>query len=462
MIKNIDVFENYPIPKAVFKMAFPTIAGMIVAVFYNMVDMFFVGQTGDPNQVAAVNVATPVFLFLMAIGNIFGVGGTSFLSRALGEKNYKKVSNITTFCFYIGLLAGVLGGALLIIFMDPILHSVGTSDNTFQLAKNYLFWLALGGPFVVLFCVYSNLIRGEGSANASMFGSMAGTITNIILDPIFILDSFCGIKCLGLGVSGAAMATIIGNIVSVIFYLCHVIFKSSIITINPKYLKLSRWILTGIITIGLPASLTNILMSLSNIAVNKFLVQYGDISVAGMGIAMKANMLVIFMQLGTGIGISPLVGYCFGAKNFNRLRGIIKFSVLYNVMVGVILTTIYFLFTEQIVSTFISGDGELVQETIKSGITCLKALMLSSPFIGILFILNFSFQGMGKAIPSLMLAISRQGFIFLPLIIILNSLIGFRGVILAQPIADLCSVTIAATMFFFVNKNFNKIEAKNS
>lgn len=453
MIKNIEVFENYPIPKAVFKMAFPTVASMIVAVFYNMVDMFFVGQTGDPNQVAAVNVVIPVFLFLMAIGNIFGIGGTSFLSRALGEKNYEKVSNISSFCFYAGILAGIIGGMCLILFMNPILRSVGTSENTFKFATSYLFWLSLGGPFVVLFSVFSNLIRGEGSANASMFGSMAGTFTNIILDPIFILDEFLGIKCLGLGVSGAAMATIIGNIVSVTFYICHIAFKSQILTLNPKFLKITKSLIIGIITIGLPASLTNILMSLSNIVVNKFLVGYGDVSVAAMGIAMKANMLVIFIQLAVGISISPLVGYCYGAKNFKRMKGVIKFSTLCNVTAGIFLTFIYFIFAKDIVSIFISGSGEMIDLTIEKGISCLKALMVSSPVIGIMFVLNFSFQGMGKAIPSLMLAVSRQGFIFLPLIIILNMFFGFNGVIFAQSIADLCAIVLAFVMFLCINKN---------
>ena len=459
MNQNIDVFEKYPIPKAVFKMATPTVAGMIVAVFYNMVDMFFVGQIGDPNQVAAVNVATPVFLFLMALGNIFGVGGTSFLSRALGEKNYEKVSSTSAFSFFAGLAAGILGGALLIIFMTPILRSAGTSENTFAFARDYLFWLSLGGPFVVLFSVYSNLIRGEGSATASMIGSIAGTITNIILDPIFILDSFLGIPCLGLGVRGAAMATVLGNIVSVGYYLVHVIFKSQILTINPKYLKNIKETFFGIITIGLPASLTNILMSLSNIVINKFLVTYGDVSVAGMGIAMKANMLVIFIQLGTGIGISPLVGYNYGSKNYKRMKGIIKFSAMCNIISGMIITAFYFVFTEQIVHMFISGDSELVHRTIEAGIHCLRALMISAPFIGILFVLNFSFQGMGKAIPSLLLAISRQGFVFLPAVIILNSIMGFHGVILAQPIADLFSIILAICFFLILNKEFKKAQA---
>ena len=219
MNKNIEIFENYSVPKAVFTMAIPTITSMIVSVFYNMVDTFFVGQTGDPNQVAAVSVATPVFLFLMAAGNIFGVGGASFVSRALGEKNYDKVKNISSFCFYTGILVGLLGTFLLLTFMTPILKAVGTSENTFTFAKDYLFWTALGGPFIVLQCAFSNLVRSEGASQKAMTGMMIGTITNIVLDPIFILDSFLGIPCLNLGVSGAAIATVIGNIVSVVIFL---------------------------------------------------------------------------------------------------------------------------------------------------------------------------------------------------------------------------------------------------
>ncbi|MBQ9908591.1 MAG: MATE family efflux transporter, partial [Treponema sp.] len=146
MLKNIDVFEKDPIPRAVFKLAIPTVLSMIVAVFYNMVDTFFVGRTGDPNQVAAVSVVTPVFLFFMAAGNIFGMGGSSFLSRALGEKQYDKVKKISSFCLYAGILTGVLGAILMLAFMTQILNAVGTSENTFGFAKSYLSWIAYGGP----------------------------------------------------------------------------------------------------------------------------------------------------------------------------------------------------------------------------------------------------------------------------------------------------------------------------
>ena len=452
MLKNIDVFEKDPIPKAVFKLALPTVLSMIVAVFYNMVDTFFVGRTGDPNQVAAVSVATPVFLFFMAAGNIFGMGGSSFLSRALGEKQYDKAKKISSFCLYAGFATGVIGAILMLTFMAQILNAVGTSENTFGFAKSYLSWIAYGGPAIVISTAFTNLIRGEGAAQSSMKGMMAGTVANIILDPIFILDSFLGIPCLGLGVAGAAIATVIGNLVSILFFFIHVCKPGSVLTLSPKYFAIRNGILKGVLLIGLPASITNILMSLSNILMNTFLVTYGDVAVAGMGIAMKANMLVVFVQLGLGAGVQPLVGYNFGARNFRRMKDTMKFAVLCNTVAGLILTAAYFVFTRQIVSVFIGDEA-----VIEMGMKMLRALMYSSSFLGILFVLNFSFQAMGKAKESLALAISRQGFVFVPCTIIMNKLIGLEGLILSQPIADIVSIFIALTMFMFMNKDFKNM-----
>uniref|UniRef100_UPI00388F0D57 MATE family efflux transporter n=1 Tax=Treponema sp. TaxID=166 RepID=UPI00388F0D57 len=357
MLKNIDVFEKDPIPKAVFKLALPTVLSMIVAVFYNMVDTFFVGRTGDSNQVAAVSVATPVFLFFMAAGNIFGMGGSSFLSRALGEKQYNKAKKISSFCLYAGIFTGVVGAILMLTFMRQILNAVGTSENTFKFAKSYLTWIAYGGPAIVISTAFTNLIRGEGAAQSSMKGMMAGTVANIILDPVFILDSFLGIPCLGMGVAGAAIATVLGNLVSIVIFFAHILKPSSILTLSPKYFAIRNGIMKGVLLIGLPASITNILMSLSNILMNTFLVKYGDVAVAGMGIAMKANMLVVFVQMGLAAGVQPLIGYNYGARNFQRMKGTIKFSVMCNIIAGVFLGILYFTFTRQIVSVFIGDEA---------------------------------------------------------------------------------------------------------
>lgn len=448
-IKNIDLFESAPVPKAVFSLAIPTVLSMIVSVFYNMVDTFFVGQTGNPHQVAAVSVATPVFLFFMAAGNIFGVGGSSFLSRALGEKHYDKVKKISAFCFYGGIVVGIAGQILMFTFMRPILRAIGTSGNTFEFARQYLFWVACGGPAMVVAGAFTNLIRGEGAAKSSMIGMMSGTVANIILDPIFILDSFHGIPGFGMGVAGAAIATVIGNLVSIAVFLLHVCSKNSVLSIRPRYFSVRGGILSGVLAIGLPASLVNILMSLSNIVTNKILVSYGDIPVAAMGIAMKANMLVIFVQLGFAMGIQPLIGYNYGARNFTRMKSVMKFSMLCVVIAGCKLTGIYFAFTRQIISVFISDPA-----VIETGIKLLRMLMCSGPFIGIMFVFNFTFQAMGKAIPALVLAASRQGFIFLPMIYLLNAIFHLDGAIFAQPVADFCAIFIALGMFLHMNKRF--------
>ena len=475
MTRNVEIFENTPVPKAVFKFAVPTVLSMIVAVFYNMVDAFFVGLTNDPSQFAAVNVATPVFLFLMAAGNIYGMGGSSFLSRALGEKNYGKVKNISSFCFYAGIATGIVGGALLIFFMHPILRAVGTTETTYGFARDYLGIVAFGGPLVVLANAYTNLIRGEGASSASMFGMMAGTAANIVLDPIFILDELFGVKLLGMGVAGAAVATVIGNAVTLAMYLRHVASKNSVLALSPRHFMARNGILRGVLAIGLPASLTNILMSLSAIVTNKLLASYyavrvtdepllshistflggvpvfGDVPTAAMGVAMKANMLVVFVQLGLAIGISPLVGYNFGAKNYTRMKAVMKFAVAANVIAGLVLTGVYFLFTTQIINIF-SNDPAVVD----MGIVIIRAFMFSSPIIGIMFVLNFTFQAMGKGIQSLILAVSRQGIVFFPLILLLNRIVGLYGIIYAQPAADIIAVLIAFGMFLSLNREFKK------
>ena len=298
--------------------------------------------------------------------------------------------------------------------------------------------IAFGGPLIVVSIAFSNLVRGEGDAKSAMVGMMSGTIANIILDPFFILPQF-----LGMGVAGAAVATLIGNLVSIIVYLAHVVSKKSALSISPAFFTVKDGVFTGVLAIGLPASITNILMSLSNIVLNKQLVTYGDIPVAAMGIAMKANMLVIFVQMGIAMGVQPLIGYNYGAKNYKRMKAALRFSLFVDIAAGVLLAAVYYIFTREIISVFMKDNPAVID----SGMMMLRALMISSPVLGIMFILNFTFQAMGKALPSLSLAVSRQGFIFLPLIFILKEMFGLDGLVLAQPIADYASIAMAVIMF---------------
>lgn len=457
MKDNTKIFAEYKVPKAVAAMALPSMMGMLINIIYNLADTFFVGQTGDSNQVAAVSVSMPLFLFFLAIGNLFGIGGCAFISRSLGEGKNDRVKTISSFCIYGALALGIIVGILFFFFREPLLYLVGASDNTIGFAQDYLKWVAIGAPFSVLSITVCNLVRGEGAAKTSMIGSILGQIVNVILDPIFILDS--GDKLFGItlpfgfdmGVAGAAIATVLGNVFSVVFFLVYFLRGKSILSITPKRFSMKNGIAKGVINVGLPASLNNLLMSVSNIIVNIVLVSYGDNAVAAMGVAMKANMLVVMLQIGLGQGVQPLIGYCYGAKNYTRMKKCMGFSIVCNIVIGTVMMLFYLVFRENVISMFIDNA-----EVVNLGVKMLTAIMTPGPVIGIMFVLNFAFQGMGKGIQTFILSVGRQGIIYIPLLFILNKLVGLDGIIWAQATADFVCVVMSIVMFVFVMRSVNK------
>lgn len=431
MNTNKELFEEAPVSKAVTVMAVPTIITMLVVVIYNMADTFFIGQTNDAMQVAAVSLANPVFMVFMAFGNLFGIGGSSAISRALGEKRIERAKQITAFCCYASLGLGVILSVVFIIGMDGLLALIGASDNTIGYAGQYLTWISLGAPFIMFGTAFGNILRGEGAAKESMIGNLIGTVTNIILDPIMILG-------LGWGVTGAAIATVIGNMAACGFYLAYFIRKKSALSIHPKYFKMGEGIATGIMAIGIPASLNNILMSCANIILNNILAGYGDTPVAAMGVAMKANMLVVLLQIGLCTGIQPLIGYSYGSGNVKRLKKVFRFTGICALVMGTSLTILMVIAREYIIHAFIDDVA-----VVEAGIEMMIALQLPGPVLGILFLCINTLQGMGKALPSLLLTICRQGLIFVPLVFILNAIWGLEGVIYAQAAADFVSIVLA-------------------
>ncbi len=457
MRDNTQVFENYKVPKAVATMAVPSMLGMLINIVYNLADTFFVGQTGDSNQVAAVSVSMPLFLMFLSVGNLFGVGGCAFISRSLGEGKQDRVKKISSFCIYTSIAVGIIIGVIYLFLKEPLLYLVGASENTIGYAVDYLKWVALGSPFVVISITVCNLVRGEGAAKTSMLGMVLGQIVNIVLDPIFILsngDKLFGFNMpfgFGLGVAGAAIATVIGNICSVIFFLIYFLRGKSILSITPARYTFKDGVAKGVISVGLPASLNNLLMSISNIIVNIVLVSYGDNAVAAMGVAMKANMLVVMLQIGLGQGVQPLIGYCYGAKNYQRMKHCMRFSMVCNVVIGTVMTLFYVVFKENVISMFID-DAQVVE----LGVKMLVALMSPGPIIGIMFVLNFAFQGMGKGIQTLILSAGRQGLVYIPLLFILNATVGLDGIVWTQATADFACVVMSLVMWLVVKKGIKK------
>lgn len=449
MKTNTDLFEKAPVPKAVATMAVPTMISMLVVVIYNMADTFFIGQTKDPLQVAAVSLATPVFMIFMALGHLFGIGGSSAISRALGERRKDRAWHISSFCCY-GLLGlGVMVAVISVLGMEQILHLIGASENTIGFARQYLTIISIGAPTIMFSTAFANILRGEGASRESMIGNLLGTIVNIILDPVMILG-------LGWGVSGAALATIIGNIAACFFYISYYVRGKSMLSIRVKDFRMGDGIAASVTAIGIPASLNNILMSFANIILNQALVGYGDTPVAAMGVALKSNMLVVLLQIGLCVGIQPLIGYNYGSGNKKRLMQVFKFTGVVSVIMGMLLTMFMIIARKTMIQVFIN-DAEVVSY----GIRMVVALQLSAPFIGILFLCINTIQGMGKALPSLVLTVCRQGLIFIPLIFILNAMLGLDGVIYAQPAADYLSILVGIMICVHLFRSMEHREREN-
>lgn len=456
---NTIIFSEYSVPRAITALALPSVLGMLINIIYNLADTFFVGQTGDSNQVAAVSVSMPIFMLFMAMGNLFGIGGCAFIGRTLGEGNKNRIKTISSFCIYSSIMAGIFMSVLFLTFREKILMLVGASENTIGYATDYMFWIAICSPLIITGITTGNLIRGEGSAKDSVIGTIIGQLVNIVLDPIFILnkgDSLFGLTMpfgLGKGAEGASLATVIGNIITVVYFLTYFLRGKSSLSITPKRFSAKNGIAKNVINVGTPAALNNLLMSISNIVINVFLSHYADSAVAAMGVAMKANMLVVLFQIGVSQGIQPLVAFCYGAKNYERMKKVIRFSIMINVIIGTTITVFYIIFKRQVIGVFIEDP-----DVIGYGVKMLTALMTPGPVLGIMFIINFSFQGMGKGMQSLILAGSRQGLVYIPLLFVLDRLVGLEGLIWAQPTADFFCIILAMIMFASFMKKLNKAQ----
>ena len=442
--KKIDVFENYPVYKALITLGLPTIFGMMVNVFYNMVDTFFVGKTNDPNQVAAVSLTMPIYLLLMAFGAIYGIGGTSYISRSLGAKNYDKAKQTSSFAFFASVATGLVCMIIFLIFMKQILKLSGASIHTYKFAKDYLMIVAFGAIFVISQMSMGQIVRSEGSSKEAMIGMILGTVINIILDPIMILY-------MKMGVAGAAWATIIGNACSTFYYVWHIAKKSTFLSVRLKDFSMHGDILRNVFAIGLPVFINNVLISSANILINNFASGYNDNVVAGLGVSQRIFMLVILVFIGLAQGIQPFIGYNFASKNYKRMNAAIKLSCLVSFILGSIFLSSAFLIAENAIRIFINND-----EVVEYGVKFLIASYSVAPIIGFQFVFMSTFQALGKALPSLILSLSRQGIAFVPAIVIGTKFFGINGIIWAQPIADIVSIILAGIMYIFIYQTMKR------
>lgn len=430
-----ELMGELKISKAVMKMAVPSVISSLVTVVYNMADTFFVGQTGDPLQVAAVSLTNPIFILLMAFANMLGMGGSAVLSVALGAKDEKRAKNAAAFVTYASLFLGILAAAVILFFMDPILALFGANAETYEFARGYTFHISYGAPFIIWSAAASFIVRAEGASKEAMVGSMIGTIANIVLDPIFI-------SVLDQGTAGAAIATTIGNVLASVYYLWYFLKKSRVLSIRWRDFTVRQGILTKTCSSGLPTAIFSALMSVSTIVLNQLLVVYGNDPVAAIGIVFKANMFITFLQMGLVNGVQPLLGYNYGSGNIKRFRGVESYTKKCCLAAGVAATVLYFVFREPIIRLFISDE-----EVIAYGVEMLVAYMLSGPVIGILFVNMNCMQSVGHAFPATVLSVLRQGILLIPLLYLLRALFGLEGVILGQSLTDYIAIILSVFLW---------------
>ncbi len=444
--KAAELFEKAPVSQAVLKSALPAMAAMLMVLIYNLADTFFIGQTRSDILVAAVSLATPVFLIFMAVGTVFGMGGTSVISRALGEGRTEYAKKVCSFCMWGCVAVGVAMSALFLIFMDNILTLVGASVDTWEPAKTYLTIVAFGGPFVLISNCYSNVIRAEGNSTQAMAGQLLGNLVNVVLDPVMILGFHWGI-------AGAAIATVIGNVIGAGYYILYFIRGSSSLSIRLRDFSMKDKICSGVLAIGIPSSLGSLLMSVSQIIVNAQMANHDDMAVAGIGVAMKVTMMTGMVCIGFGQGVQPLLGYCVGARLWGRFKKIMRFSLIFSLGLSAVMTTLCYLLRSQIVGAFLTEPA-----AFDYAVRFTNILLTTSFLFGVFYVLCNSLQAMGAATPALIINLSRQGIIYIPALFILQAWLGVTGLVWAQPVADILSTGLVLFLYGRVSK---KMMAEN-
>lgn len=424
------LFATMPVGKALLTMAIPTIVSQLITMIYNLADTFFIGMTNDPYKVAAASVVSILFFILTSLSNLFGVGGGSLMSRLMGEKRNDDAKRVGVFSIYGSLVIAVIYSLICLIFTEPLARLLGASNNTIDYASNYLFWVVvIGGVPATIGMTMSFLIRSAGYSKESGIGLAVGGIANIILDPLFMFV----ILPEGNEVTGAAIATMLSNIITLIYFIFVYIRLrgKSILSFSPKYVRIEKKLIGSILAIGLPSALTAMLANISHIIKNNLTSGYGDIELAAYGIVQKADMLPLNIGMGLCQGMMPLVAYNYAAKNYPRMKSFTKAAQIAGIFVAGICILLFELFAPQVIWLFIKD-----QATIEYGTDFLRIACLATPFMISNFQKIYCLQAMGKGKESLILGLFRQGVFAIPIIFIMNHFLQLYGVVSAQLISD--------------------------
>ncbi len=423
------LFEKTPIPKAVMTLSVPMILSSLVMVIYSLADTYFVGILNDPVQNAAVTLAAPVLLAFNAVNNLFGVGGSSMMSRALGRKDYDTVYRSSAVSFYCALSCGLLFSIIYTLLRHPLLHLLGADAENIAATAAYLKWtVSFGAAPAILNVVLAYLVRSEGSSLHASIGTMSGCLLNIVLDPVFILP-----QGLDMGAAGAGLATFLSNCAACLYFFI-LLYKKRAVTyvcVNPAMFCFRRQIIGGICAVGIPASIQNLLNVTGMTVLNNFTSAYGSAAVAAMGIAQKINMVPLQVTLGFSQGIMPLVSYNYASGDSRRMKDAVLFSAKLSVGSMILSAIGFYLGADLLIRLFMDAP-----DIIAYGGRFLRGMCLCLPFLCMDFLVVGIFQACGMGKNSLIFAVLRKIVLEIPALFILNQLFPLYGLAYAQPAAE--------------------------
>ena len=431
------IFDTNRLIPTYFKLALPVVFSMVVTLVYNLADTYFIAKTNDAMLVAGVSLCAPLFTILMAFGNIFGQGGSSLISRLLGGRDQEGVSRVSAFCFYFAILTGVFLAVPLLLLRRPVLGLLGASADTYEHAEAYYLVIVAGAPLVILSFIHSNLMRSEGMAALSMTGTVAGSLLNMILDPIFI--SF-----LGWGAAGAAVATVLGYVLTDALCLYFVRKKSAVLSVDVRKAHVDSSELTQILSVGFTAALTNIASSVCVIFMNQYLLplENGDEKIAALGIVLKVTMVVQLILVGFSFGGVPLFGFLYGAKEKEKLNRLLRFCTLFLCGLALAESLAVFLLATPLMRVFMDNAS-----IISNGAVMLRWQIAGMVFCAVVLLYTCLFQASGQALNALMMSLSRQGLLFVLVFLAATAAAGYEGFLASQLIADFLSAALAIVLF---------------
>lgn len=445
------IMTETPVPSLVTRLAIPTIISMLVTSIYNMADTFFVAQLGT-SAAGAVGIVFSIMAIIQALGFTMGQGGGAFVSRLLGARRVDEAIEVASSAFFAAMAIGFVLAVFGLTCTDSLMRALGATETILPYAKAYGEYIFFACPIMCSSLVLNNLLRSEGKALLGMVGITTGGILNIFLDPIFIFY-------LGFGTAGAAMATAISQTVS--FVLLLAVFLAGRSNVRIRITKVSRRpsVYWTIVKNGFPSLSRQGLATISSVALNVNASVFGDAAVAAMSISGRIAFLLFSAMLGFGQGYQPVAGFNWGARRYDRVKKATIFTAISGTVIISTLAFVCFIFAGNIVKSFRKDDIDVIM----IGTVALRAQCSMLPFCALSVITNMALQVTGHSFRASFTSMLRQGFCFLPYILILPRIIGLLGVQIAQPLADVTTFVISLQFFlWFLRKTDRKIAEVNS